>query len=192
MLKFDTFSRNIIFKSKSYMKHYLIVLLLCLPALMNAQSNKTTTPAPATAAQDQPPYLQFPTPPAFEYTLPDGKVITKKNLKKNVKTLIFVFSVDCDHCKHLTEEMLKNIDKFKKAQILMVTPFKRELMKEYYDHYNIKNYPNITMGSEPTRQIMYFYNLHYFPGLFVYDKKGQFVKGFEGTAKIEELAELLK
>ena len=165
------------------MKHYLILLLLCLPAWMYAQTQPS-----ATAVKDQPPYLQFPTPPAFQLTLPDGKIITKKDFKKNTKTMIFIFSVDCDHCKHLTEEMLKNINKFKKAQIVMITPFKPDQMKEYYDHYNIKNYPNITMASEPTRQIMYFYNLHYFPGLFIYDKKQHFVKGYEGTAKLDELA----
>lgn len=170
------------------MKHLLIVLLLCMPGLINAQAKSTTTPD-----TDKPAYLQFPTPPAFQLTLPDGKITNKRELlKKNIKTMVFVFSVDCDHCKTLTEEMLKNIDKFKNAQILMITPFKRELMKEYYDHYNIKKYKNITMASEPSRQIMYFYNLHYFPGLFIYDKNQQFVKGFEGTAKLEELAALLK
>ncbi|WP_177192416.1 peroxiredoxin family protein [Chitinophaga arvensicola] len=133
------------------------------------------------------PYLQYPIIPAFPLSLVDGNTITKNDLKKNEKTMLFIFSVDCDHCKHLTEEVLKNIDKFKKTQIVMITPFKVEQMKEYYDQYKIKNYPNIIMASEPTRQIMYFYDLHYFPGLYIYDKKQQFVKGFEGTAKLDSL-----
>lgn len=141
----------------------------------------------ATNPPAKPPYLQYPIIPAFPLSLVDGHSITKNDLKRNEKTMVFVFSVDCDHCKHLTEEMLKNMDKFKKTQILMVTPFKVEQMKEYYDQYKIKDYPNITMASEPTRQIMYFYDLHYFPGLYIYNKKQQFVKGFEGTAKIDSL-----
>ncbi|MCW3467743.1 peroxiredoxin family protein [Chitinophaga nivalis] len=159
---------------------YLILVILCwLPALAKAQTTTATT--------TKPPYLQYPIIPAFPLTMVDGHIITKNDLRKNEKTMVFVFSVDCDHCKHLTEEVLKDIDKFKKTQILMVTPFKVEQMKEYYDRYNIKNYPNIIMASEPTRQIMYFYDLKYFPGLYIYDKKQHFVKGFEGTAKVDSL-----
>jgi cytochrome oxidase Cu insertion factor (SCO1/SenC/PrrC family) len=164
------------------MKRYLIFLCLySLPVLLNAQSPTVSQ------TKEQSPYLKYPVIPAFPLTLPDGHIITNNDLRKNVKTIVFVFSVDCDHCKHLTEEILKNIDKFKKTQILMVTPFKPDQMKEYYNEYNIKNYPNIIMASEPTRQIMYFYDLRYFPGLFVYNKKQQFVKGFEGTVKLEQL-----
>ncbi|HEY1164177.1 MAG TPA: redoxin domain-containing protein [Chitinophaga sp.] len=159
---------------------YLMLLCLCaFPFLLQAQ--KTNTP-PTEA-----PYLQYKVIPAFPLTLPDGHIITKNDLRKNTPTLVFIFSVECDHCKQLTEEMLKNMDKFKKTQILMVTPFKPDQMKEYYDHYKIRNYPNIIMASEPTRQIMYFYNMHYFPGLYVYNKKQTLVKGFEGTTKLEQL-----
>jgi len=69
----------------------------------------------------------------------------------------------------------------------MITPFKPDQMKAYYEQYKIKNYPNIIMASEPTRQIMYFYNMHYFPGLYVYNKKQTLVKGFEGSAKLDQL-----
>lgn len=161
------------------MRYVFLVILSCFPVFLMAQTPANTN--------TKPPYLQYPIIPAFPLNLADGHTITKNDLKKNEKTMLFVFSVDCDHCKHLTEEMLKNIDKFKKTQIVMVTPFKVEQMKEYYDHYKIRNYPNIIMASEPTRQIMYFYDLHYFPGLYIYNKKQQFVKGFEGTAKLDSL-----
>lgn len=161
------------------MRYLFFVILGCLPAFLMAQTPANTN--------TKPPYLQYPIIPSFPLSLVDGNTITKNDLKKNEKTMVFVFSVDCDHCKHLTEEVLKNIDKFKKTQILMVTPFKVDQMKEYYTQYKIQNYPNIIMASEPTRQIMYFYDLHYFPGLYIYDKKQQFVKGFEGTAKLDSL-----
>ncbi len=62
-------------------------------------------------------------------------------------------------------------------------------MKTYYDEFKIQNYPNIIMASEPTRQIMYFYDIKYFPGLFVYNKKQQLVKGFEGEVKLDTILE---
>ncbi|MDQ0105980.1 cytochrome oxidase Cu insertion factor (SCO1/SenC/PrrC family) [Chitinophaga terrae (ex Kim and Jung 2007)] len=165
------------------MRYVFLVLFCCISVFSQAQTTSSTTSKPA--------YLQYPIIPAFPMTLPDGHVITKNDLKKNVKTMVFVFSVDCDHCKHLTEEVTRNIDKFKNVQILMVTPFKVDQMKEYYEQYKIKNYPNIIMASEPTRQIMYFYDLRYFPGLFIYDKKQQLVKGMEGDVKVDTLLSYL-
>ncbi|KAA2241601.1 redoxin domain-containing protein [Chitinophaga agrisoli] len=164
------------------MRYLVLLCLFAFPVLAKAQG----TAAPAKA-----PYEQYPTIPAFPLTLPDGHVITKNDLRKNIPTIVFVFSVECDHCKLLTEDLLKNIDKFKKTQIVMITPFKVEQMKEYYDQYKIKNYSNIIMASEPTRQIMYFYNMHYFPGMFVYNKKQAFVKGFEGTVKLDQVLQYL-
>ncbi len=164
------------------MRYLFLLLSICMPMLLKAQFNQAPT---------KPSYLQYPIIPAFPLTLPDGHVITKKDLKKE-KTMVFVFSVECDHCKHLTEELLQNIDKFKNTQILMVTPFQVDQMKEYYNHYNIAKYPNIIMASEPTRQIMYFYDLKFFPGLYIYTAKDKFVHGFEGTAKIDSLVYYLK
>lgn len=163
---------------------YLLLLCLCISTFLAQAQNAPAKPAKS-------PYLQYPVIPAFPLTLPDGHVITKNDLRKNIPTVVFVFSVDCDHCKALTEDLLKHIDEFKKTQILMVTPFKPEQMKEYYDHYKIQNYRNIIMASEPTRQIMYFYDMHYFPGLFIYNKKQALVKGFEGTVKLEQVLKYL-
>ncbi|NIG57027.1 peroxiredoxin [Chitinophaga sp. Cy-1792] len=166
------------------MRYLFLLLSICMPMLLKAQFNQA-------AANAKPPYLQYPVIPTFKFTLPDGNTITKRDLKRE-NTLVFVFSVDCDHCKHLTEEVIQNMDKFKKYQILMVTPFQVAQMKEYYEHYNIAKYPNITMVSEPTRQIMYFYDLHFFPGLYIYTAKDKFVKGFEGSAKVDSLLYYLK
>src|SRR5690606_33845551 len=158
---------------------YLLLLCACaFPFLLHAQSSGQGKKAP---------YLQYPVIPAYQLTLPDGHTITKNDLRKNATTLVFIFSVECDHCKQLTEEMLKNMDQLKKTQILMITPFKPERMKEYYEQYKISRYPNIIMASEPTRQIMSFYDMHYFPGLYVYNKKQSLVKGFEGTTTLKDV-----
>lgn len=172
------------------MRYFLLLCFCFSPIFLMAQAsgrshrvvnNNTTAP-----------FKQYPVIPAFPLTLPDGTVITKNDIKKNVPTIVFVFSVDCDHCKHLTEELVKNIDQFKKTQILMITPFQVEQMKEYYNQYKIKNYSNIIMASEPTRQIMYFYDMKYFPGIFIYNKKQQLIKNYEGTVKLDQMLEAIK
>lgn len=158
----------------------LLFLLLCLPVMVKAQSVTNTAP-------NTPPFKQYPIISPLPLTLYDGHVFNKNDLPKNKPVLVFLFSVECDHCAHMTEDILKNIGKFGKSTILMVTPFKLDRMKAWYDQYNIKNYPNIIMAAEPTRQIVYYYSLENFPGLYIYDKKHRLVADYEGTVKLDTL-----
>lgn len=69
----------------------------------------------------------------------------------------------------------------------MITPFRVDRMKEYYNEYKIGSYPNITMVSEPTRQIMYFYGLREFPGVYIYDKKRQLKHEVTAALNVENI-----
>jgi hypothetical protein len=70
-----------------------------------------------------------------------------------------LFSPDCDHCKHETEELIKNIDKFKKIQIVMATPMPFDKMKEFYAHYDLQRFKNITMGRDISFILPPFFNV---------------------------------
>ncbi len=157
-----------------------LLLFLFLPAVLKAQSV-------APAAAQTPPFKQYKIISPLPMTLYDGHTFNKNDLPKNKPVLVFLFSVECDHCAHMTQEILKNIGKFGKSTILMVTPFKLERMKAWYDQYNIRNYPNIIMAAEPTRQIAYYYDLKNFPGIYIYDKKHRLAADYEGTVKLDTL-----
>lgn len=144
--------------------------------------------ASAQLTEDMPIFKKHGTPPPFKLTLPDSTFTTADKLaKKNKDMIVIVFSVECDHCKHLTEAIIKNIDKFKDKQVLMITPFALARMRDYYNYYHINKYPAITMASEPTRQIMNYYDLQYFPGAYTYGKNHKLVKNFEGTVEWSDL-----
>ena len=102
--------------------------------ILSLQSLAQTQPA-----DNRPLYLKFPSIPQFSLIKQDGGTFTNKDLKSK-PTLIFLFSVDCEHCHHETEELIKNIKKFKGTQILMVTYFPLDEMVGYYKEYNIQNY----------------------------------------------------
>ena len=102
-----------------------------------------------------------------------------------------VFSPDCSHCQAATTDLLKNMDKFKKAQILLSTSSPFSLIKPFYDVFHLDRYPNIVVGYDPSYMLGTFYNIHNFPSTFVYDKKGRFVKEFEGTISFEDIAKAL-
>ena len=160
------------------MKYILTVLINLFTLGLFAQSD-TSLPL----------YKQFPDlPPLSVYRYPDSLKITKPMLASKVKTMVMVFSPDCDHCQQATEDLLKNMEQFKKVQIVMVTFANFGMIKPFYDVYHLNRYPNILVGYDPAYMLGTFYNVKNFPAVFLYDKKGKLITGFEGSKSFSEIA----
>jgi thiol-disulfide isomerase/thioredoxin len=138
-----------------------------------------------------PVYKRFPYIPQFTiYKAPDSTQFTRENLKK--KSCVFiVFSPDCEHCQRETKDLLSNIDKFKKTQIIMVTYLPYEEMMQFYKDYKIAKYPMIIMGRDTKFFFPVFYKVSSFPSIFVYDKNGNLTQSFEGTTSIDKIVAAL-
>ena len=100
-----------------------------------------------------------------------------------------LFSPECDHCKHETEELIKNMKDFEKIEIVMATSFPFDKMKEFYANYNLKQYSNIVVGYDASYILPVFYNVRNLPFLAFYDKKGNLIDTHEGTLPIENVLE---
>jgi thioredoxin-related protein len=137
-------------------------------------------------------YLRFPTIPAFSITkTPDSTVFTKKDLKKKKATVFFFFNPDCDHCHQETKNLIAKIELLKDVQIIMISIMEYQQIKKFYLDYKIADFPNITMARESTTLLPTFYKIHSIPDVYVYDKKGNFIKNFKGSVPVEEIAKLL-
>ena len=162
---------------------YKLFLLLSFLAFSGSQSF-----AQEKTAEETPVYLRFPTIPTFVLAkAPDSTSFTRENLKKKVNTIFFIFSPDCNHCQFETGEIIKNIKKFNDAQIVMITYYPWEQMMPFYSHYKIANYPQITMARDNNFFFPTFFKVKNFPSTYIYDKKGNFVKAFDGAVKIEDI-----
>jgi thiol-disulfide isomerase/thioredoxin len=139
-----------------------------------------------------PVYLRFPTIPQFTvYKAPDSTAFTRDELEKKKPVVFMIFSPDCEHCQHETETLLANIDKLKNTQIVMITYLPYPEMIEFYKKYKIADYPQITMARDTKFFFPVFFKVRNLPSIFVYDKKGNFKKNFEGSVKIDSLSEVL-
>jgi len=139
---------------------------------------------------DVPPFKRFPTVPPFKILKVDSVTLfTKDQLVAKKPVFFMLFSPECDHCKHETEELIKNINKFKKIQIIMATPMPFEKMKEFYAHYDLKRFSNITMGRDISFMLPPFFNVRTLPFLAFYDKSGNLIDTFEGSLPIEKVLE---
>jgi len=139
-----------------------------------------------------PVYERFPTIPQFTlYKAPDSTVFTRQNLQKRKPVMFMIFSPDCEHCQHETEMLLADINKFKNVQIIMVTYLPYQDMIAFYKHYKIANYPEITMARDTKYYLPQFFKIRNLPSIFVYDKKGNFKKSFEGSVNPDLISEEL-
>jgi cytochrome oxidase Cu insertion factor (SCO1/SenC/PrrC family) len=146
----------------------------------------------ADSADTRPVYLRFPTIPQFTvFKAPDSTAFTRDDLSKRKSTVFFIFSPDCGHCQHETEMMLNEIKKFRNTQIVMITYLPYEEMMAFYKLYNIANYPQITMARDTKYFFPVFYKVQNLPSIFVYDKKGNFTKNFEGDVQMDSIVEAL-
>ena len=157
------------------------ILLLMLAALGGQLPAQTNAPA-------QPPYQRFPTIPPFKILKVDSVGwYTRDDLKKNHRTLMMFFSPECEHCKHHTEDILAECDKFKDIESVMATyqPFSE--MRDFYKYYRIGDHPNIKMGRDEKYFFQPFYNIHNLPFLGLYDAKGNLITTFEGNQKVSTI-----
>lgn len=140
------------------------------------------------SADNTPEYIRNPGIPDFTLLkAPDSTVFTKENLHRKEPALLMIFSPECGHCQHETEVLLKNIDHFKNAQIIMSTWLPYSEMLAFYKTYKIADYPQITMAWDKKDFFLPYYHVQSYPSLVVYDKEGKFVKTFSGDIKMEEV-----
>jgi thioredoxin-related protein len=138
------------------------------------------------------PYVKNPTIPAFNIIkLPDSTGFTNNDLQKKKPLILFFFNPDCEHCQDATKNMKAKIDRLKGAQIVMISMLDYKIVEKFYTTYEIAEYPTITMAWASTGFFLSFYKIHSIPAIYVYDKKGNFIKNFKGSMPVEEIADLL-
>lgn len=155
---------------------YLVLFLLAIISFNKASSQQLA------------PYKQYKVPPSVRLLLPDNTGWElKAKMQKGKQLMIVVFSPDCDHCKHETEELVKNIDKFKNIQIVMATPLDLNKMNAFIKHYQLNKYPNITVGRDNAYALPVYYDIKNLPFHAFYNANKQLISGFEGQMSVASI-----
>ena len=106
--------------------------------------------------------------------------------------MLMVFSPSCDHCQHETEDMVKNIEKFKKVTIVMATMFSYQDILDFRSRYGLAQYKNIIMGKDIEYFLPPFFDIKNLPFLAFYNKKGDLISVFSGSLPIDKVLEELE
>jgi len=162
---------------------YLIILLCIFSGL----AGFSQTP------EIQPPYKRFPTPPPIKILLSDSITLyTKAQLPEQKPILFMLFSPECSHCQHETEELVAHKEELKNVHIVMITFYPLWEMNEFIKNYKLNDMPNVIVGKDIYYTTPSFYNIHNLPFLAMYNSKGNLIDVFEGTMPIDKLIKTFK
>jgi peroxiredoxin len=137
-------------------------------------------------------YKTIPSFPAFPLLKTDSSKFNSVSVyQKGESAVVIYFSPTCSHCQHQAEEITGRIKDFKNVQILMVSSYSLEEIRQFVDAYGLDHFKNITVGHDPGFNMGAFFELKSLPGIFVYDKKGKLKKHFETNVKANDLLEAI-
>jgi len=165
------------------MKKILVVVLL---SLIGSLSYAQETGA------DMPPFLKTKKLPEFTILQTDSTWFTKQQLPTSDFTIIVYFSPDCGHCQYEAKEMMSVMDSLKNSFILWVSYRDIADIKGFAQEYGFFNHKNLKVGRDPNYGIPSFFQVKYTQYVAVYDKKGNYIKAFEGGVEMHDLLALLK
>ena len=165
------------------MKNALLFFVLSLFFVSGFAQNDSTK---------MPPYQRFPDLPPIQILLSDSSTMyTKAQIPQGKPVLFMIFSPDCSHCQHETEEVIAHMDELKNVQIVMITFHPLYMMKNFISDYGLSKYPNIVVGKDIYYITTSFYDIRNIPYLAMYNKKGKLIEGFEGSLPIPKVIEIL-
>jgi peroxiredoxin len=149
-------------------------------------------PVEAQATDSLPLYQKFPFVPSFKLLKTDGTTFTTTDvLPKKKAAVIIVFSPTCGHCQHQAEEITSHMKQLGDASFLFVTNYPLADIKQFSDAFGLSRFPNIRLGQDTGMNLITFYKLRGLPGVFVYNKKGDFVQSFNTNVSAEEIVTAL-
>ena len=133
---------------------------------------------------------------AYRILRTDSVYVTPANLPKNKPVLVMYFSPDCSHCQRFTSELLLAMDNEAKhhkkllasTQIVMVTYALLPAIQDFYRDYELKKYPNITVGTEGyTYVVQRYYDVHTTPYIALYNKAGKMVASYSKSPRFADV-----
>jgi hypothetical protein len=139
------------------------------------------------------PYKPSPVFPPVKLLLPDKTTFfTKSDLPGKTAILLILFDPHCEHCKHETEEIIRNIDKLKEVEIVMATIAPYDSMMKFRENYNLAKFSNIIIGQDVQFFLPTFFMIDMLPLLAFYDNKQELIKVIRGPHKFKDVLKVFK
>ncbi|TPE39731.1 peroxiredoxin family protein [Pontibacter mangrovi] len=129
--------------------------------------------------------------PAFEFYTLDGVAFSGDMVEQGRNICFVYFDPDCVYCEHETEEIIRHIQQFGNAQILMVSASTPEKIEAFSQEYKLASYPAIQVLWDRKHLFYKWFGKAVVPSVFIYDSQKQLVKAYFGATKMEAITKHL-
>ena len=139
---------------------------------------------------NQPDYRKIGAPmPPFVLQKTAGGTFTNTNLKPGKRTMLMIFSPQCEHCAYTIDSLKRNAAMFKNTQFVLVAEDRnKQYMKDFIRKADIGSHPLFkNTGTEKGNLIYYIYNYQVLPQVNFYNSNNKLEKCFTGTAPFDSL-----
>lgn len=129
--------------------------------------------------------------PSFTLLLMDSlSRLNMNSIPKGKPVVLFLFSPNCPYCRSQTNELIANIKSFKDVRFYMLSSASFDLIQDYYKHYQMKKYPNITLGRDYENYFGNYYKVMGVPFIAIYDKDKRLKQALIGQVGIRRIKDL--
>jgi thiol-disulfide isomerase/thioredoxin len=113
-------------------------------------------------------------------------------LHNNKRTLVVLFNSECDHCRSELDELDKNIDLFRTANVLIISAEPIRTIKTFLANYGFPKEANTYVCKMNAGDVLSSFGTISFPHLIVYDRDNSLIKTFSGETSIAEISKYLR
>ena len=124
--------------------------------------------------------------PSFDFLLRDSTAFNSSNIPNGSPIILFYFSPTCPYCRAELKLIEDNITSLKRFRFYLLTPASVSAINAFYIKYNLKDYPNITVGFDYAFELGNYFNIKAVPYNAIYDAKRNLHQVIPGKASVEE------
>ena len=139
---------------------------------------------------NQPDYRKIGAPmPPFVLQKTAGGTFTNTNLKPGKRTMLMIFSPQCEHCAYTIDSLKRNAAMFKNTQFVLVAEDRnKQYMKDFIRKADIGSHPLFkNTGTEKGNLIYYIYNYQVLPQVNFYNSNNKLEYSFTCNAPFDSL-----
>lgn len=130
--------------------------------------------------------------PSLRFSHLNGVSFSNKDLITSTNTILINFNTTCDLCKHEAESVIKNLNQFKEAQILFISPESVPVIKKFAADNKLLNQPKVQVLHDPSDSFTHQLGATAYPYILIYGKDDKLIKRHKGQLNAPAILKLLK
>jgi len=129
--------------------------------------------------------------PSFNLLLMDSTTtINTNDIPKSAPIVLFFISPYCPYCKAQTKQILTDIKSLSNIHLYLITSLPYSDLKKFYEHFDLKKYPEITVGYDYTSFFGHYYKVNSVPYIAIFNRKKILRQVFTGNVKTDILKDI--